>query len=118
MAVMLKTFDINRDIIPVYNDLNIVGSARFNKNLDLVYELSVPLSYLGINKDYAAAISYNICLSAIDAVERVMRWKYSPEHPTPPPPPMLRPGFSPPPMPPPNPMYTSTDFWGNYTLAK
>nr|WP_294793396.1 hypothetical protein [uncultured Mucilaginibacter sp.] len=115
LAAMLKTFDINREIIPVYNDLNIVAAARFNKNLDLVYELSVPLSYIGINKDYAAPFSYNICLSAADAAVRVMRWKYSPEHPNPPPPPSFPPGTV---LPPPNPLYTSTDFWANYTLVK
>ena len=118
LGIMLKTFDINRDIVPVYNDLDITGAARFNENLDLVYELSVPLSYVELNKDYALPFSYNICLSAADATDRVMRWKYSKEHPTPPPAPMMRPGMIAPPPPPPDARYTSSDFWGTYTLAK
>ncbi|MFD0748524.1 hypothetical protein ACFQZS_00115 [Mucilaginibacter calamicampi] len=119
IGVLLKRFEINGDDVPVYNDLNIVAGIRFNKNLDLVYELCVPLSYLDMDKDYAAPFTYTVCLSAHDEVVRRMMWKKpTPGSPFPPPPPMLKPGAIAPPPPPPDPRFTNTEFSAKYTLAK
>jgi len=105
MEIAYKTASMN-------NSDGIIASAQFDKNMNLVYELSIPLKYLGFNIHYTNPFSYNICLNG-DEDEKKGRGRVitHSEMPAPTPPP----GFIPPT---PDVRFMPTDFWGEYTLAK
>jgi len=110
-AAFFKTVEINDKIVPLTSIQGVMGSVQFNKNMDLVYELSIPLKYLGLNITYTESFSYNVCLNGESMEMRDMERKANPSIPAPTPPP----GYIPPS---PDVALAPTDFWGEYTLAK
>jgi len=110
-TLFFKTAEINDKAVPLISSPGIKANTWFNKNMDLVYELSIPLKYLGLNITYTEPLSYNICLNGESMEMRDMERKANPSIPAPTPPP----GYIPPP---PDVAFAPTDFWGEYTLAK
>lgn len=104
-TAIFSTIDIDGKVVPV-NKLEIRSCAQFNKNMDFVYELSIPLKYCGFDINYTVPFSYNIRLNEQREERKI---DYSIPAPTPPP------GITPPP---PDIRFLPTDFRGEYTLAK
>lgn len=110
-TTLFKIINIDGITFLVKSNPNIVASAQFNKKLDFVYELSVPLKYIGMDINYNKPFSYNITLKG--ETEEISNRKVNPNMPEP----MLKPGVA---APPPASMdkFAPTDFWGEYVLAK
>jgi hypothetical protein len=83
--------------ISVYNDDNIKAAAMFDNHVNYTYELSVPLKYLGLPGD-GSGFSYQIKVNPPADVHPT-------GHSMPPPPMMME-------------QESTTDFWGEYILAK
>jgi hypothetical protein len=89
--------------ISVYNTQGIKAMAQFNRQMNFVYELAIPLKYLGLSVNDPVRFSYNIKLDAFvfevhpgrfvgvsdDPPDLNLLWENSP-----------------------------SNFWGEYTLAK
>lgn len=100
--------DIPDDDISVYNDNGIKAVSKFDKPLIYIYELAVPLKYLDLPKNGSDGFSYHIKMNAEDerAAINVPR-------------PISHIGSGlPPPPPPAEESVATTDFWGEYILAK
>ncbi len=111
---LFKTMKVGDEILSIYNDKNIVTGIRFNSNLDMIYELAIPLEYLGLDIKYDKPFSYSIRLNGKNADSEI---KFIPTaaHPTMPAAPIAPPGTIPPP---PDPRFMATELWREYTLAK
>jgi hypothetical protein len=102
---------ITDTLISVYNDAGIKVAARFNSKGDYIYELAIPIKYLGLSIDKQTKFTYNVRLnesphapvittntpSAIAAINNTL------------PPPVQVRDID---------IFQTTDFWGAYTLAK
>jgi len=89
--------------IPIYNENGIQVAARFDENFAYTYELAIPLKYLSLPDNGTNAFSYQIKVNE----PKQNRAKFDGNGPPPPPPPpMMRT------------VAATTDFWGEYTLAK
>ena len=98
--------DIKDSIISIYNSEGIAAMGLFNRRMALTYELAIPLKYLGISLDDPARISYNIKVNG------------RPETPIKP---GMKKGINEDALNPTSDYFfrmTSTDFWGEYKLAK
>ncbi len=100
--------DISEPSISIYNSEGIKAVAQFNSHMQYVYELAIPLKYLGIAINNGQKFKYNIKMNGRPAVS-------STGIPTP--------TIEMPPNPSPSGMDNTfvdyaTDFWGEYTLAK
>jgi hypothetical protein len=104
---LFNTIKIGDKRFPVNNSLGIIAAAQFNKKMDLIYELSVPIKYLDLDLNSNQPFSYNIGLSG--QPEEVANRKVNTNiaGPTPPP------GIS---SPAPSSDEFLTDFWGEYVL--
>lgn len=63
---------ITDSLLSVYNDGNIKCVMRFDADRKLVYELAIPLKYLGLTAMDKAAFHYNIMLNGLDKSNVVM----------------------------------------------
>lgn len=102
---------ITDTLISVYNDAGIKTAARFNSKGEYIYELAIPIKYLGLTSEKQTKFTYNVRLnesphalaittntpSAIAAVNNA------------PAPPVQTNDID---------IFQTTDFWGAYTLAK
>jgi hypothetical protein len=88
--------------ISVYNDLVLKAVSKFDSNLAYTLELAIPLKYLALPNNGADAFSYQIKVNPPAEIRRPANILTA----GPPPPPILTTSFS------------TTDFWGEYTLAK
>nr|ALG05214.1 hypothetical protein [uncultured bacterium 4C6] len=96
--------------IPVYNDLNIHAVATFHEPVVYVYELAIPLKLLALPAGDTKAFSYHIKLNVSKSFSDQFRAGAVPAS-------GGNLGLEAPPQP--DPVYlSSTDFWGEYTLAK
>lgn len=96
--------------IPVYNDLNIQAAATFHEPVVYVYELAIPLKLLALPGGGTKAFTYHIKLNVSKSFSDHFRAGAAPAS-------GGNSGLEAPP--PPDPVYLSTtDFWGEYTLAK
>jgi hypothetical protein len=84
--------------ISVYNQENINAASLFNADLTYTYELAIPLKYLALPDNGTSAFSYQVKVNPPPE-------KQSSGHSAPPPPMMME-------------QLSTTDFWGEYTLAK
>ena len=94
------------DTLSIYNEHNIFTGLDYDKSGTYTYELQVPLKLLGINAKQAKAISYNIKLrSRLDDKKPgtliVSKWDKDGN--------TINPNQD---------LDATTDFWGEYTLAK
>ncbi len=108
-------------LISVYNATGIKAAVRFDQNMILVYELAIPLKYLGLTTDNPVKFSYDIKINHKPYFRRL--GNYSPGL-------VSHAGSGGMTMEgmvpisendvPPDIIYLSfaTDFWGEYTLAK
>ncbi len=93
--------------IPVYNDLNIQAAAAFHEpDAVYVYELAIPLKTLALPEGDTKAFSYHIKLNVSESFTKQL------SAPAP-----ISSNLEAPPQPAPQ-YLSSTDFWGEYTLAK
>lgn len=92
---------INTTEIPIYNENGIQVAARFDENFAYTYELAIPLKYLSLPDNGANPFSYQVKVN-----EPKIFTKFDGNMPSRPPPPMARTAAA------------TTDFWGEYTLAK
>jgi hypothetical protein len=60
--------DITDTIISIYNEYSIKAAANFDNKGNFIYELSVPLSLLGITADGKTEIAYNIKVNGQQAM--------------------------------------------------
>jgi len=90
---------ITDDAISIYNENGIKASAKFDDQLSYTYELAIPLKYLMLPDNGANKFSYHIKVNEPAAMSR-------PNNSSVPPPPMLTTSIA------------TTDFWGEYKLAK
>ena len=94
--------DVQDTLISIYNSEGMKVSAHYNSRLQYVYELAIPLKYLGVAIKSGVKFRYNIKLSGRPesashlVVENPMAF-YGPDY--------LY-------------VYTPSDFWGVYNLAK
>jgi len=65
--------DITDTLISIYNEYSIKAAANFDAKGNFIYELSVPLSLLGITADGKTEISYNIKVNGQQAMGNFMR---------------------------------------------
>ncbi|QKJ29553.1 hypothetical protein HQ865_07235 [Mucilaginibacter mali] len=101
--------NIPDDDISVYNDEGIKAVSKFDKPLVYVYELAVPLRYFDLPNNGLDAFSYHIKLNAEKESNNTnVEALVSP----------MNSGGLPPPPPPARASVATTDFWGEYTLAK
>jgi hypothetical protein len=105
--------EITDSTISVYNAEGIKASCRFNNKMCYVYELAIPLKYLGLSVNSGTKFSYNIKLNGLLHAVRNMTMD-SPGMPLNPDDPSVAKA------PDPNTEYlfNPTDFWGEYVLAK
>ncbi|GAB3929837.1 hypothetical protein GCM10028827_24410 [Mucilaginibacter myungsuensis] len=54
-------------LISLYNDMGIKAAARFDADMNFIYELAVPLKYLGLNVADKKKFNYNVKLTGIMA---------------------------------------------------
>ncbi|MGF7082912.1 hypothetical protein [Mucilaginibacter sp. UYCu711] len=89
--------------IAIYNDLGIKAASLFDDKLTYTCEIAIPLKYLNLPNNGTDAFSYQIKVNEAEQMHRPTTINSS----TPaPPPPMAMTALS------------TTDFWGEYTLAK
>lgn len=101
----IKDFPDNE--ISVYNNEGIKAASAFNAPSVYVYELAIPLKFLALPDDGAQGFSYHIKMNIPKEMQRTDAVG------------SRVPNSDAPPPPPPDPNFvTSTDFWGEYTLAK
>ena len=92
--------------ISIYNNLDVKAVAAFPAPAMYVYELAIPLNLLALPEGGTQRFSYHITMNARkEVMERIGSR------------PIVNPGAPPEPMPDPA-LYTPTDLWGEYTLAK
>jgi len=95
--------EITEKEIPIYNAKDIRVAAAYNEPLTYFCELAIPLKLLYLNNISASPFNYHIIFNYQDKGSR-------------PPAPPSTPGAL---IMPPAPVYVgTTDFWGEYTLAK
>lgn len=98
--------EINSKILSIYNNEGIMASIKFNKKMDCIYKLTIPLKYLGISLNDSNSLKYRIKLNGTPEVgaNGVGKVKFR------------NPGQ----VLPPESLYIGfpTDFSGEYTLAK
>lgn len=64
--IKLRGFkDIPDSVISIYNEYSIKAAVAYDANGSLVYEISVPLSQLGLSVDKAKEIAYNLKVNGI-----------------------------------------------------
>lgn len=112
---LMGTKIITDTLISVYNSTGIRVAARFNKQGDYIYELAIPVKYLGLPTDKAAKFSYNVKLNepanapAIVAASTVSIAPAITVLSSAPAAPVAVTDID---------IFKTTDFWGAYTLAK
>lgn len=106
---------ITDTLISVYNNTGIRVAARFNKQGDYIYELAIPVKYLGLSTDNLTQFSYNIKLNepanapsvatalTVAPVQTISAISAVPVAP------VAATDID---------IFRTTDFWGAYTLAK
>ncbi len=65
--------DITDTVISIYNEYSIKAAANFDEKGNFIYELSVPLSLLGITADGKTEIAYNIKVNGQQATGNYMK---------------------------------------------
>lgn len=112
---LMGTKIITDTLISVYNSTGIRVAARFNKQGDYIYELAIPVKYLGLSADKITKFSYNVKLnepvnapsvattSSAPVVSTVSVLSSTPATP------VAVTDID---------IFRTTDFWGAYTLAK
>jgi len=89
--------------IAIYNESGIQAASHFTDDFGYTYELAIPLKYLSLPENGNKAFSYQVKVNEPKPITP----KYDGNGPPPPPPPpMMRTATA------------TTDFWGEYTLAK
>ncbi|MBW4891956.1 hypothetical protein KXQ82_19685 [Mucilaginibacter sp. HMF5004] len=58
--------DVQDSLISVYNEVGIQLSARFDNRLTVTYELAIPLKYLGLSATKPGPVAYHIVLNGGD----------------------------------------------------
>lgn len=115
LAIKSKTINVQGiksipdEDISVYNDEDIKAVSKFDKPLVYIYELAVPLQYLNLPNNGLDGFSYHIKLNAEKENNNI-----NTEAPIS----LTNSGGLPPPPPPARVSVATTDFWGEYTLAK
>nr|WP_294790239.1 hypothetical protein [uncultured Mucilaginibacter sp.] len=94
---------INTAEIPIYNENGILVAARFDENFAYTYELAIPLKYLSLPDNGTNPFSYQVKVNE----PKKLTPKFDGNGPPPPPPPPMGRAVA-----------STTDFWGEYTLAK
>lgn len=108
--------DITDSVISVYNEEGIKARSAFDRQLNFVYELALPLKYLGLSVTKPATFSYHITLNGIipktSTVQTSGKGMYL----------IVTSANGTMSAVPNRPQYTNlvypTDFWGEYRLAK
>ncbi|MEO6521645.1 MAG: hypothetical protein ABIN91_08205 [Mucilaginibacter sp.] len=55
--------DIADTLVSIYNEENVQASSRFDNKMNYIYELSVPLKYLGFSMDKRGPFAYHVKLN-------------------------------------------------------
>lgn len=100
---------ISDEDISVYNDEGIKAVSKLDKPLVYIYELAIPLKYLELPNNGLEGFSYHIKLNA-EKESNNANAEVSISS--------MNSGGLPPPPPPARASVATTDFWGEYTLAK
>lgn len=93
---------INATEIPIYNENGIQVAARFDENFAYIYELAIPIKSLSLPDKGKNAFSYQIKVNEPKQFTPKSDGSARPR----PGPPMMRTAIA------------TTDFWGEYTMAK
>jgi len=97
---------ITDTLISVYNGTGIRVAARFNKKGDYIYELAIPVKYLGLEEGKITKFSYNVRLNEPANAPAIVTAAVSSTAPSAP---IAVRDID---------IFQTTDFWGAYTLAK
>jgi len=94
---------ISDQSISIYNDNGIKPASLFDDKMTYTYELALPIAYIKLPNKDGVTFKYQIKINEAPAMQRPAVITAS----TPPPPPPMPVGT-----------LATTDFWGEYTLAK
>ena len=116
---LMGTKIITDTLISVYNNTGIRVAARFNKQGDYIYELAIPVKYLGLSTEKGTKFSYNVRLNEPVNAPSIVTASTISTAPTAssivsslsaaPSAPVAATDID---------IFRTTDFWGAYTLAK